>query len=557
MKPAEEKIENLEEQASEDGVKSAKALVQTFLQTVKGYRLYEANHPILTKFLERLKKDFDKYFEELSSFSLQISEHRLSYHGNVVYESEDVKESLAFLFYKDGVRELRFLKGLEFNEILDFLDVVRKSDLVNRMEDDLVTLLWDKDFSHITFTTMDDFLEKEGTLVPANEEELLQGMEFNPLSAQGYQEKPEEAKPDEFGVLTDEGLTRAINPSPGQSLVDACQLSPEEAEKINLEIQREYQAEYFYILVESLIEIVLHLGEDMDAYENMISYFERVIQTLLDQGEVAKAVDILKKLSETLESMVLKDKQIFAIRRILESVANPQSVKLLGKVMQGNGEVVSEPVIQYLQFMTDKAVTPLCILLGELESGKWRKVICDLLIQLSKNDIQPLVKFLSDRNPAVVLHILYILGKVGHPSTLRYLGTLTNHGDTKVREETLQVLARQGEKGKDLIQRFLRDPVPEIRGKASISLARALRQQAVRPLAEIILSEDFFKRDYEEKVSFFRALGETGSKEAIPILEQIAKKRNWFKKAKWEEMRQCATNTLRMMESGRRQAVST
>jgi len=115
VKPTEEKIENLEEQASEEGVKSAKALVQTFLQTVKGYRLYEAKHPILTKFLERLKKDFDKYFEELPSFSLQISEHRLSYHGNVVYESEDVKESLAFLFYKDGVRELRFHKGLDFN----------------------------------------------------------------------------------------------------------------------------------------------------------------------------------------------------------------------------------------------------------------------------------------------------------------------------------------------------------------------------------------------------------------------------------------------------------
>jgi HEAT repeat protein len=551
-----EKIENPEEQASEESVMSAKALVQTFLQTVKGYRLYEANHPILTKFLERLKKDFDKYFEELSSFSLQISEHQLCYHGNVVYESEDVKESLAFLFYKDGVRELRFHKGLDFNEILDFLNVVRKSDLVSRMEDDLVTLLWDKDFSHITFTTMDDFLERGGVSVPVTEEELLQGMEFNPLSAQGYQDDSEEPKPDEFGVLTDEGLNRAINPSPGQSLVDACQLSGEEAEKINQEIQKEYQTEYLYILVESLIEIVLHLGEDMDAYENMISYFERVNQALLGQGEVAKAVDILKKLSETLESMVLKDKQIFAIRRILESAANPQSVKLLGKVMQGNGEVVSEPVIQYLQFMTDKAVTPLCLLLEELESGKWRKVICDLLIQLSKNDIQPLVKFLSDRNPVVVLHMLYILGKVGHPSTTRYLGNLANHEDTKVREEALQVLARLGEKGKDLIQKFLRDPAPEIRGKASISLARALKQQAVKPLAEIILSEDFYKRDYEEKVSFFRALGETGSKEAIPILEQIAKKRNWFKKAKWEEMRLCATNTLRMMESGKRQTAS-
>jgi hypothetical protein len=69
VKPAEEKIENLEEQASEEGVKSAKSLVQTFLQTVKGYRLYEANHPILTKFLERLKKDFDKYFENCPLFA--------------------------------------------------------------------------------------------------------------------------------------------------------------------------------------------------------------------------------------------------------------------------------------------------------------------------------------------------------------------------------------------------------------------------------------------------------------------------------------------------------
>ena len=171
VKPPEEKIEALDQEASEEGVKSAKALVQTFLQTVKGYRLYEANHPILLKFLERLKKDFDHYFEESASFSLQIGEHRLLYHGQVVYESEDVKESLAFVFFKDGVRELRFHSGLEFKEILDFLNIVRKSDLVNRMEDDLVTLLWEKDFSHITFTTMDEFLEQGSSMVPATEEE--------------------------------------------------------------------------------------------------------------------------------------------------------------------------------------------------------------------------------------------------------------------------------------------------------------------------------------------------------------------------------------------------
>ena len=93
--------------------------------------------------MDRLKKDFDHYFDEFDSFSLQIGEHRLYYQGKVVYESQDVKESLAFLFFKDGIREIRFLKGLGFREVVAFLDVVRKGDSINRLEDDLVTLLWE------------------------------------------------------------------------------------------------------------------------------------------------------------------------------------------------------------------------------------------------------------------------------------------------------------------------------------------------------------------------------------------------------------------------------
>jgi len=173
VKSLDDKVDIQEEKAIEEKVKSTKALIQTFLQTLKGFRLYEANHPILSKFLERVRKDFDQYFDEFDSFSLQIGEHRLYYRGNVVYENEDVKESLAFVFFKDGIRELQFSKGLEFKEIMDFLHIVRKSDFLNRMEDDLVTLLWEKDFTHITFITVDEFLEGSGIYVPATEEDLI------------------------------------------------------------------------------------------------------------------------------------------------------------------------------------------------------------------------------------------------------------------------------------------------------------------------------------------------------------------------------------------------
>ena len=549
MKNAEEKLVDLDEKAIEQEVKSTKALIQSFLQTVKGYRLYDANHPILTKFLDRLKADFDRYFSEFDSFAIQVGEFRLSYHGNVVYESQDIKESLAFVFYKDGIRELRFQKGLEFKEIIDFLEVVRKADRVNRMVDDLVTLLWEKDFSHISFSTVDEFLEKGSILVPATEQDLYRGQEFKFEEEKGQVDQAEEKS---FPALTDEEVKQALDPSRNQTLVQACQLTPDEVEKINRDVQLELQTEYLHALNNSLIEVLLQLGEDMDAYENMISYFQRIIESLLNQGKVGRVVTILRSLTDTIESIVLKDKQIFAIRRILESCSSPQAIELLGKAIQGNAEVEGDSILEYMQFLTKQAIDPLCLLLGELPPGKWGKVVSDHLVKLSEEDIQPLTNYLSDHNPGLVCQILSILGRIGHPSTVKYLSTLVTHRDTRVREETLQLLVKFGEKGKDLILRFLKDPSSEIRSKASVNLARVVKGQAVKPLTEIILSEDFYQRNYEEKVSFFKALGETGSRDAIPVLEQIAKKRFWFKKAKWEEMRVCAMNTLRMMQRDKR-----
>ena len=551
MKSLEEKVDILEEKGIEEKVKSTKALIQTFLQTLKAFRLYEANHPILSKFSDKLRKDFDQYFDEFDSFSLQIGEHRLYYRGNVVYENIDVKESLAFVFFKDGIRELQFSKGLEFKEIMDFLHIVRKSDFLNRMEDDLVTLLWEKDFSHITFITVDEFLDGSGIYVPATEEDLIKRSEYKGSREDWLQGKVDQGEGEGEGegphAPAAEGLEQAINPAPGQSLVEACQLTSDEKEAIDREALQEQRPEYIYVLIDNLIEILLHLGEDTDAYENMISYFDRVIEYLLEQKEVGKTVELLKSLNDTMDSMVLKDRQIFAIRRILEKSSSPHNIELLGKAMKGNGEVPSEAILQYFRFLNKQAVEPLCLLLGELESGKWRKAICDQMVELSREEIQLLSKFLSDHNPFLVSHILYILGKIGDPSAVKYLEAMVSHKDLKVREETLQVLNKFGDKGKDLIQKFLKDSVSGLRAKAALLLARQAKVGAVKPLTETILSEDFYKRDYEEKASFFRALGETGSKEVIPVLKKIAKQRRWFQRTKWNEMRQCAANTLKML----------
>ena len=125
---------------------------------------------------------------------------------------------------------------------------------------------------------------------------------------------------------------------------------------------------------------------------------------------------------KSVESMVLKDKQIFALRRIFEISSSVQSVALLGKAMKGDGTVDKESVNQYLQLLTKQAIVPLCQLLGELESGKWREVVCEIIVKLSREEIQPLIKFLSAPSPFLVCHIIYILRKIGNPVCIEIFG---------------------------------------------------------------------------------------------------------------------------------------
>jgi hypothetical protein len=544
-KPPEKKINSpiadLDEASLREISESARFLVVVLIQTLKAFRLYEPEHPILSRFLDRLSKVFDRYFKEYDVFSLQIKEHQLFHRKKVVYENKDIKESLAFLFFKDGIREIRFHRGIELSELIAFLNVVRKSDRISRLRDDLVTLFWQSNFSHIDITSVEDFLEGGGTVVPTTQDQLTQGLGFGFRPESGKRSDSETAN----AFILEE--LQEITANPDQSLIEACQLNVSEMEKMNLETQQEETPDLI-ALVDDLIEILLHLSEEMDAYENIIAYFEQVFLKFYEWGEMGKVVAVLRNLKNILLTMGLRDKQIFAINRILEIPSGPQFVKLLGHTVKTDkGE--PELTLQVFQLLTKQAIGPLFQMFQELRQGKWKSLVKEYLIDLSKESIDPLTKLIPESRPGVILQILDILEKVGHPSSVRHATSLISHETREVREATLRFLSKFEEKRIVHIKKFLDDPEPDIRGKAAFLLAQLGREQAVKPLSNIIFSPDFHKRAYKEKASFIRALGETRSEEALSLLKKISKKGRWFRKEKWLEMQRCANLTLKSIES--------
>ena len=102
----------------------ARDLTSAFIKAIKAFRFYPPDNPTLKGFRDQLLKRFQFFLNKYQSFVIQVGEYELSFKGRIIYENKDVKTSLAFLLYKDGLREIRFMKGLEEWEVQGIIDVI-------------------------------------------------------------------------------------------------------------------------------------------------------------------------------------------------------------------------------------------------------------------------------------------------------------------------------------------------------------------------------------------------------------------------------------------------
>ena len=150
-------------QVPESELKAVRDLLLGLMKTKRAFEMYPANNPILVKFQDDLNRMFDEFFEGLDRLSLLIRQQEISYKGQTVYKSGEKDESLSLLFYKDGLREITFTQGFSREELMDFMDVIRtRPDAAGEnWDDDIVTLLWEKDFMHLRYYVVEEFAEGE------------------------------------------------------------------------------------------------------------------------------------------------------------------------------------------------------------------------------------------------------------------------------------------------------------------------------------------------------------------------------------------------------------
>jgi HEAT repeat protein len=520
----------------------ARDLISAFIKAIKAFRFYPPDNPTLKGFRDQLLKKFQFFVNKYQSFVIQLGEYDLSFKGKILHENRDVKTSLAFSLYKDGLREIRFMKGLEEWEVQGIIDILKHSETINQLEDDIVTLMWEKDFMHISYLATDEFLEETPVVIPDNVDQFRKNLVFKPLAHHVEVEIAEEGS--EEGVDLDEILSKVIEePPPFVPDRSVYFLTPDEVEGLRKDVESEIDPIFVFNIMDILFEI-LGLEKEREPYQDAVNTLIKVLDAFLTLGEFTKATDFLKRVYIILKTYDLQDWQIESIRNIIVEASEEVRIERIGKVLERE-EVRLEEVNAYLLLLQKNSIKPLIKLLGELKNSKARRVFCDALAEIGKNAIELFTPFVDDRRWYLVRNIIYILGRIGKEQSLPYIQKAFNHEDIRVRREAIQALGLiGGPKAIGLLVRALTDNDVRIRCMAAINLGKGGKKVGLIPLLEVVQSKDFYKREPAEIKAFFNAVGMVGSNEAVPVLQQLLERKSWFGRGKTDEVRIGAANAL-------------
>lgn len=530
----------------------ARDLTSFFIKTYKAIRFYPPDNPTIKGFRDQLLKKFQFFLNKYPTFILQVGEYDFSFKGRVLYENRDPKSSLAFLLYKDGIRELRFMKGLEEGEVQGLMDVIRGSETINELEDDFVTLLWEKDFVHIGYLATDEFLEETPILIPDNVDQFRTNLVFKPIAynvqVDIFEEEGEE-EPD-----LDKVLSKMVRETPLRDR-RVYFLTSEELDRLRSEVESEIDPTFIFNVIDIFFEI-LGLEKEREPYQEAVTFLHKMLDGLLTLAEFQRASDMLKRLYIIIKTYELKDWQIEAIHKLIESAGDVQEIERIGRILNKEEGVRLEDVNEYLVLLQQNSIKPLIKLLGELKNSKTRRVVCDALSEIGKNTIELFTPFMDDRRWYLVRNITYILGRIGKEKALPYIQKAFTHEELRVRREAVQALGLiGGPKAVSLLVKALIDKDARIRAMAAINLGKVGKTVGLAALLEVVQSKDFQKKESTEIKAFLDAIGRVGSNEALPVLQQILERRSLFGMSRMEEIRPGAANTLAMIGTPEARAI--
>lgn len=502
-------------------VEQVRSLFVTLGKALRAYQLYDENNPVRHRFVETLRGELAALWSDADRLVVTIDEERIYLSDMEVYHSESRNDSLAFLFFKDGVREVTLLPGIEHEELERFLGVLQKARKLVPEGDDLLTVLWEEDLQCLQYQFVD--LLAEGVVLP----EPGQGSPPAELQAALAAEDAEIAAQEEAA----KGGSAAADTPPTVKQDDfnptLYALDPREMETLRAEVQKEFERDIRTDVLKALFDR-LEEHQRRERQSEILGILESLLPNFLSRGGLVAATDVLRELRR-LEGVegVFDPERLAKSRSILDEISSSGAIEeLIQALYDGTIRASSAQLGGFLTFLRGGALAPLLRASETVQHRELQGVLRAAVHGIADRNRTALLELMAEDDPVVASGAARLAGEIQVPEAGPKLAGLLVHSAASVRlaaieaATTLKASVVAGH-----LEKCLQDPEREVRIAAARALGELRYSPAARTLASIVKGKPIRSADITEKVAIFEAYGSVAGDGGVELLAHLLKKK--------------------------------
>jgi hypothetical protein len=505
-------------------------LLKAFVKAMRAHQLYMANNPMHAKSLEVVKHAFAALWKQAPSIDLKITETELKWEGRaVLHEDERTSDNLAWLFYKDGIRELTFLEGFENEDLSTLFDILQRVRKAGADDDDLLTLMWEREFNTFRYKYV-DLLAEGGPGVESMERAEQKEKILSPAQAESV------------GVeTTNSSITQMSDFDSALYFLD-----DREVEYLQGEIKREFSTDLRPSVIAALLDI-FETQRDPTVREEVCGLLDYFLLILLSTAQYRNAAYLLREASVTAgRAPDILEPQKQRLTQLGELMSDP---KPLGQLLQALEDTpLRAPQMELDELFAVLQPRALETVLGWIarsNNTELRMLLELAATRLASSNSAELIRLIGSDDEAVVQEAIRRAATLKSPAAVPALGKMLTVGEPDMRVAAVNALTEIGSPGAmQMLERAIIDEDREVRIVAVRALGARLTRSALPRIEAAIKGKDLRESNLTEKMAFFEAYGLLSGDAGITLLDQLLHAKGFMGKRDDSEIRACAAVAL-------------
>jgi len=506
-------------------------LLKLLVKGVRAHQLYLHNNPIYLRAIEQLAEGLNTIWQHAEEISLAFTESEIRWSDRTVL-SEPAKsaDSLPWLFFKDGIREVRIIRGFEQEELVKFLDVVQRARKATPDDDDLLTMLWEQDFLYLRYRFVDLAMESAPPLLDTTPAELRPNAEAAPEHIQE-------------SVVSD---TR-----PGVVSLDDFDTTLYFLDDKEIDYLREaVKSEYDRDLRPSVLSLLLDIFEaqwDVAVRDEICEILDGFILHLLSASQFRAVAYLLREVGVTLgRAKEVKPEQRAKLEALPARLSAPEALSQLLESLEESSELPPQGDLSELfEQLRPTALTTVFAWLARLQNPQLKPLLEAAAARLAGQNTSELVKLIASPNELVAGEAIRRAGGLKTAAAVAPLAAVMTDGAQPLRLLAVQALNDIASPGAlQVLEKSVDDSDRDVR----IATLRSIAARAYKPALPRVDSAVKGKRarevDLTEKMALFEAYGSLAGEPGVPVLEGMLTGKGFLGKREDPELRACAAMAL-------------